>query len=201
MRNQFSVRGAEDCQNGIYLNLSSAVKNLLKSKYSDKVEEYPQDCWHVTKSTVKPPQVKTSDFVPTPDEIEFMNILNKYRADRGLGTVVMNTQLMTSSRRNADYMRRANILSHYLNNSPDGVSPFDRAKKFGYNARMGENILEYARGYNPQTAFDSWLSSPPHRENIVAPYWKVMGIGYSPDKTVWVNMFGGSKNGHEIAPQ
>jgi uncharacterized protein YkwD len=40
----------------------------------------------------------------------------------------------------------------------------------------GENI---AAGYSsPQTAFDAWMASPGHKENIERDGWTYSGVGY-----------------------
>jgi uncharacterized protein YkwD len=78
----------------------------------------------------------------------------------------------------------------------DGASWSDNIRAHGYDfaTAIGENI---AAGYSSaQEAFDQWVNSSPHRENLLNDRFTSIGIGraHDPESTYgwyWTTTFGG----------
>ena len=58
-----------------------------------------------------------------------------------------------------------------------GRAPWDRAAAFGYKGFAGaENAF---CGYvTPEAAIQGWMNSPGHRDNLLDPDWREVGLGY-----------------------
>ncbi len=70
--------------------------------------------------------------------------------------------------------------SNMAHTGSDGSTPADRATRAGYRWRsVGENIA--AGQTTPEAAVESWLKSPPHCANLMAPQFTEMGVAYSVD--------------------
>ncbi len=55
--------------------------------------------------------------------------------------------------------------------------PWDRVTALGYGySAIAENI--FAGSSNAQTAFDAWMNSTGHRDNMLNPAYTEIGIGY-----------------------
>lgn len=68
-------------------------------------------------------------------------------------------------------MARNNFFDH---KGSDGSMPWDRVARTGYRySTAGENIAGGSRG--AQAAFNSWMNSQGHRENILRPQFTQMG--------------------------
>lgn len=74
--------------------------------------------------------------------------------------------------------------------TPEGVTPWDRARAEGYDEPAAENI---ARGQEtPEEVVQAWMDSPGHRANILNCDYKAMGLGvvYGDGGPWWTQMFG-----------
>lgn len=98
---------------------------------------------------------------------------NNYRAQNGLGPLLLNGQLNSSSQAKAQHMVDNNYWAH---TAPDGTEPWFFFGQAGYNyTTAGENL---AYGFTTSEAVvDGWINSPSHRANIVGSYADV-GFGY-----------------------
>ena len=94
---------------------------------------------------------------------------------------------------------RCNQFSH----TPCGQAFEAAFKKAGYLKRpgyVGENIYWGTVGYaSPRVAFNAWLHSDGHRQNLLSPSWRDLGIarlqtanvlGSGMSGVIWVNQFG-----------
>src|SRR5215216_210692 len=105
-------------------------------------------------------------------------LLNDERARAGLAALQGEPRLELASQRHSEDMMRRGYFEH---ESPEQVDPQGRMLAAGYpanNAFTGENI---ARGEgaesSPVEIVDSWMHSPPHRENVLRGAFIVIGIG------------------------
>lgn len=74
---------------------------------------------------------------------------------------------------------------------PGGNSFTDRARLENYIwTNLGENVADRGNVYD---AFESWMKSPEHRENILNREFTMMG-GYGGQQQSWVQMFGTSRS-------
>ncbi|HUF53800.1 MAG TPA: CAP domain-containing protein [Dehalococcoidia bacterium] len=137
-----------------------------------------------------------------PQEAEFMQILNAYRAQNGLGPILIDPSIQAAAEWMSADMGANNYFSHTDSN---GGSPWDRMCDFGYchNTWKGENI---AAGYGTaQAVFDGWKGSPGHNANMLGQHYVVMGIAlvHTPGSTFgnyWTNDFGGYNPNPDQSP-
>jgi len=127
------------------------------------------------------------------EEQAFLNLLNQYRGQNGLGTVSIEPNLQAASEWMSTDMGVHNYFSH---TDSLGRDPFQRMREFGYNYNtwLGENIA--AGTSSAQVVFDLWKNSPGHNGNMLNANYKVIGIGraYTAGSNYgwyWTNDFGG----------
>jgi uncharacterized protein YkwD len=141
-------------------------------------------------SGVSPPEgvpsfyrdLATSD--ATLDAGAAQSMISGYRANNGLGAVVIDPELMKLAADQARTMAARDKLDH------DAGRPFqDRIQRSGFDASVAvENI---GAGYHTLAeAFSGWRDSPPHRANMLNGRVTKMGIAaaYSPQskyKVFW----------------
>lgn len=108
------------------------------------------------------------------EELQFLVLINNYRASNGLPRLNMSNPLYVASENHSYDMGINNYFSH---NSQDGRTPWDRirAAGYGYNTWLGENI---AAGYtSAETVFEAWRNSPGHNANMLNGNFNAIGIG------------------------
>jgi len=106
-------------------------------------------------------------------------LINVQRSANGLHTVTPNGDLRQAALGHSNEM----ISQHYFEHtSPAGVTFEDRIAATGYmrSARswvVGENLV-WGTGplSTPQAVVTSWMNSPPHRENLLRPSFREIGI-------------------------
>ena len=110
-------------------------------------------------------------------------LLNEQRTQHGLAPLVSNAGLASSALAHSAEMRANRYFAH---DSSDGSSFSDRIAATGYlrgarNWLVGENIAWGSLTLGtPQALTIAWMNSPEHRENILEPGFKEIGVG-----TVW----------------
>jgi uncharacterized protein YkwD len=108
-------------------------------------------------------------------EATLIGLINDARQAQGLHPLTQQNQLSAAARLHSDDMACNDFISH---TGSDGSSPADRVTDQGYSySWVGENI--FAGSSSPQTAFDWWMNSEPHRNNILHSSYTEIGIGYS----------------------
>ena len=123
----------------------------------------------------KPEKVKLS-----PDEKALLDLLNKERKKEKLAELVPEPTLQKVARQHSENMARQEKMSHEL----DGKKPGDRVNEAGYNYRaMGENVaMSSPEGKGdppaspPAVIHKNWMESKGHRENILNPKFREVGI-------------------------
>lgn len=112
------------------------------------------------------------------DESRFLQLINDYRAQHGLGTLMLSGIVSEAAARHALDMGRYGFFSHTTARSsyfPAGSSPWDRMASLGYSApSMAENIA--AGQKTAQEVFDSWRTSSGHNANMLSSAFRVIGI-------------------------
>lgn len=131
-----------------------------------------------------PPPPPTSTDTPLPPscdpsgngsfESALINLINQERGSRGLAALSPQGQLATAARNHSADMACNGFFSH---TGSDGSLPWDRVAALGYGySAIAENI--FAGSSNAQTAFDAWMNSTGHRDNMLNPAYTEIGIGY-----------------------
>ncbi len=124
-------------------------------------------------STISPtPQSESPSSNPLIDEV--VRLTNSYRSEHGLHPLTLNTQLSNSAQTHSQDMALNDFFSHTGSN---GTTVSDRTQSAGYQSPyVGQNI---AAGYfSAEEVVRGWMNSPGHRENILNPNYREIGVGY-----------------------
>ena len=146
-------------------------------------------------------------FINFPENIFFaditktalVNMLNQTRWNSGLPALTENSKLDKAAQMKAEDMVQKQYFSHI---SPHGLTPWYWFLQSGYNYKYaGENL---AIGfYDSSEAFNAWLNSPSHRENMLNKNYKEVGTavlqGYGENNAFVVVQFFGSLKPEKIA--
>ena len=106
-------------------------------------------------------------------------LINDERTSRGLRPVVSNADLRQAAISHSDEMIRQSYFEH---TSPAGLTFMDRIEATGYmrGARswtVGENLVWGAGPLSsPRALVTAWMNSPPHRENLLRPAFREIGV-------------------------
>lgn len=121
-------------------------------------------------------------------EQEVARLVNVERVKRGLPPLKYNYDLGWIARLKSKDMVNKNYFSHY---SPTYGSPFKMMESRGIKfVAAGENIAKGQK--TPAEVMRGWMNSPGHRNNILSPIYKEIGVGVAklPNGTYcWTQMF------------
>lgn len=110
-------------------------------------------------------------------EAQVVELINTERVSRGLADYGVDSRLVATARVQATDMACNHFTSH---TGSDGSSVRDRVAAQGYAwSWIGENY--YVTGNTEsgaQVAFDWWMNSTPHRDNLLSPNYTQFGVGY-----------------------
>lgn len=121
-------------------------------------------------------------------ESELLKLHNETRSEHGAPTLCVEKRLSAAARAHSRDMIERDFYSH---ETPQGITPAQRVQSAGYGySLMAENIhlKEVSRMGRPSTkdleaAFEDWMESPGHRENLLNPALKEVGIGVATGMT------------------
>ena len=106
-------------------------------------------------------------------------LINEERTSYGLQPVTPNADLRQAALSHSNEMISQGYFEH---TSPAGLSFIDRIEATGYmrGARsweVGENLV-WGTGplSTPQSLVTAWMNSPPHRENLLGPAFREIGV-------------------------
>lgn len=121
----------------------------------------------------------TTNNEPTSNLVqEMLNLINNTRIENGLAPLSINDLLQATAQTKADDMVKNNYFSH---TSPTYGSPFNMMQNAGILYKTaGENI---AGNISVKDAFDSWMNSNSHKENILSNAYNYVGIGITKSNT------------------
>lgn len=129
-------------------------------------------------ATSVPPQVTpptTSESTMTIEEMkaEIVRLTNIERVKAGVPELEVLPELMDCAQAKADDFKANNYFGHI---SPIYGTPGEMIKSYVPNAKSaGENSTSWTK--TPQEAFDAFLSSPEHYQNMIAEKYTHIGIG------------------------
>jgi uncharacterized protein YkwD len=106
-------------------------------------------------------------------------LINDERSSNGLQPVILNSDLREAALSHSSEMIAQSYFEH---TSPAGLTFIDRIESTGYmrGARswtVGENLV-WGTGplSTPQALVTAWMNSPPHRENLLRPSFREIGV-------------------------
>jgi uncharacterized protein YkwD len=104
--------------------------------------------------------------------------INQERSERGLPALRLDPGLNEVAQGHADYLASKGILTH---TGPRGDSVKDRVSARRLPWRMlAENVARYQGHLDPaEQAYDAWIHSPGHRENMFNEDFTHTGLGVS----------------------
>ncbi len=121
--------------------------------------------------------VDSTQTTSSTSQINQANIIyytNLNRQSVGVSILNQNTKLSSSAQKKAQDMLDRQYFEH---DSPEGIGVSDLAEDVNYEyIIVGENL---ARGdfKSASEVVDAWMNSPAHKENILNPKFKEIGIG------------------------
>ena len=104
--------------------------------------------------------------------------MNALRAAHGLSRLQLSPALNAAAAVHSTQMARMGYFSH---NSANGQSFSQRVASYypsrGYRSwTVGENLVYGSPDLGAARALRLWLSSPPHRANLLNPHWHELGL-------------------------
>lgn len=104
--------------------------------------------------------------------------MNSFRASHGLAALHESASLDRAALRHSLEMGRVGYFSH---SSADGMQFWQRIRQFypahGYSYwSAGENLVWASPSLSAAGAMRLWISSPPHRANMLSRQWRQIGI-------------------------
>jgi len=112
-------------------------------------------------------------------QVALLAQINSYRAAHGLPRLRVSRGLTAAASAHSTQMARLGFFGH---DSANGQS-FSRRIARSYTARgfrswsVGENLVWGGPDIAAARAFRLWLSSPPHRANLLTARWREVGLG------------------------
>ena len=109
-------------------------------------------------------------------ESSVLGDINAFRAQHGLATLRLSTQLTAAARGHSQQMAHNGYFAH---ESADGSAFWKRLKRFYASAHywsVGENLLWSSPDIDGARALRLWLASPEHRTNLMNPAWREIGV-------------------------
>ncbi len=106
------------------------------------------------------------------DQKTVIELTNKEREKKGLSALVENEALDNAAKLKAQNMFSENYWAHF---APSGKTPWDFILGSGYKfTYAGENLAK--NFYNSDDVVKAWMNSPTHRDNLLNPHYKDIGI-------------------------
>ncbi|MGB9848186.1 MAG: CAP domain-containing protein [Minisyncoccia bacterium] len=117
--------------------------------------------------------IPSSEFLASLISNSIVQYTNQYRLTSNAPQLTINPLLNEAARLKAEDMAQKGYFSH---TSPDNITPWEWLKKVGYDyVYAGENLaLNFT---DSQEVVEAWLNSESHRQNLLNPNFKEIGIG------------------------
>ena len=120
-------------------------------------------------------------------EQESFNLVNRERAEVGsAGQLARNAVVERIAREYSEQMRDQGFFAH---RAPDGSTLESRLRRAGIEFRMAaENLARVENHADPAIfAHTILMGQPHHRENILGPEYRLLGVGAAKsDDKVWI---------------
>jgi uncharacterized protein YkwD len=112
-------------------------------------------------------------------ESAVVRAINDLRRNHKLAPLRINRELSDAAASHSTDMARSGYFAH---DDQDGRVFWKRIEAQYPSAgssswQVGENLVWSAGDLSASSALDMWLNSPPHRENLLNPRWREIGLG------------------------
>lgn len=111
-------------------------------------------------------------------ELDVVARINEQRGARGLRPLRVSRGLAAAA---AYHSREMGLRGFFEHESLNGAPFWKRIERFYPSGRgwwaVGENIFYESPNTTARSAVHEWMTSPPHRENILSHDWREIGIG------------------------
>ncbi|KAJ1967494.1 hypothetical protein IWQ62_001825 [Dispira parvispora] len=111
-----------------------------------------------------------------------LELVNQERGQAGVGPLSLDRSLISDAEQHSRYQAELGSITH---NDKRGQG-MDRLELLGVQIQFWAENVCYTSG-GPDGAFDSWIRSPNHRENILNPQATHMGVGEA--NGYWTQVF------------
>ncbi len=178
---------------GLRLELYPGSPGITIGEKSLYPENDAWSAWLADESTC--PGGESTAVAPDVQVQVLLCLVNYARDHHGLQPVALSPLLNATAAAKA----RDIVLCRDFRHEACGKPPFQVADDLGYRGSIGENLYVAEGALEaPRLALDTWLNSEGHRENLLQPDWRTVGIALLPganlddidDGVVWVNHFG-----------
>lgn len=124
-------------------------------------------------SSLRHPVGRVLDYATSMNVGSLLADTNAYRNSNNVSPLRLNEKLNAAAVAKANDMATRNYWSH---TTPEGQAPWVFVSSQGYTyQKLGENL---AAGFeNEQATVNGWISSPPHRENLINSAYQEVGFG------------------------
>jgi len=119
-----------------------------------------------------PTMTQSGGSAPSGDAATLLGLINEERQRQGIRTLSFDDRLNRAAQKYANVIGPAMQCSHTY-----GSQPSDRFRAEGYPPYGGENIT--CGIASPQTAFNAWMNSSGHRDNMLNSQYRSAGLGYA----------------------
>jgi uncharacterized protein YkwD len=110
-------------------------------------------------------------------ELDIVTRINAMRTTRGLRPLRVSRQLTAAA---SYHTRQMGQLGFFEHESVNGAPFWRRIERFYPGGRgywsVGENLFWESPDTSASSAVREWMKSPPHRQNILDPEWRDLGI-------------------------
>jgi uncharacterized protein YkwD len=111
-------------------------------------------------------------------ETQVLASVNHVRASHGLVPLRLSARLTAAADQHSQEMAR---LGYFAHESASGAAFWKRVERYygprGYNMwSVGENLLWSSPDVDAAGALSMWMHSPEHRENLLNPQWREIGL-------------------------
>ena len=136
----------------------------------------------VSRAAVKPaarPLAPARRAILSAYESDIVRRINAIRASRGRRPLRVSRQLSAAAAYHTNQMGLRGFFEH---ESANGAEFWKRIERFypvlpGRSWAVGENIVWGAPSLSAAGAVREWMTSPPHRDNILSRQWREIGVG------------------------
>jgi uncharacterized protein YkwD len=129
--------------------------------------------------TARPSAPTVSSAILSSYEADIVRRINAIRASRGRRPLRISRQLSAAAAFHTSQMGLRGFFEH---ESANGAEFWKRIERFypvlpGRSWSVGENIVWGAPDLSASGAVREWMTSPPHRENLLSRQWREIGLG------------------------